>query len=219
MDLSSLTLIRIKELLGSTHEPSGELLQGMALDQRVGVQRLHKRYQRAAQKKAANVERLLKMKKFEDSLIGAKGQLAAGVDESGRGPLAGPVVAAAVIFPNQFEPEKFGLAELDDSKKITPAKRSVLAVSIKNAALAWGVGLAKVSEIERLNIHRASLLAMSRAVSKLALWPELLLVDGLFSVPELKIPQRAVTGGDALCPSIAAASIIAKVTRDRLMNL
>ena len=139
----------------------------------------------------------------------------AGVDEVGRGPLAGPVVAAAVLFPAGPPP---GLAAmLDDSKKLTPLQRqSAYAALLASGAAEIGVGAASVAEISRLNILGAALLAMQRAVARLPRPPDLALVDGN-TPPDLPCPVRCVVGGDALCLSIAAASIVAKVVRDRAM--
>lgn len=135
----------------------------------------------------------------------------AGVDEVGRGPLAGPVVAAAVIL----DPER-PIEGLRDSKKLTERRREVLAEQIRERALAWSLGRAEVHEIDAINILQASLLAMQRAVAGLALAPELVLVDGN-RCPQLDYPSQAVIRGDALVPAISAASIIAKVSRDREM--
>ena len=148
----------------------------------------------------------------ERSLAGAGYHLVAGVDEVGRGCLAGPVVAAAVVLPDPWP-----VAGVNDSKKLDPARRRVLAAAIKKEAAAWAVASATPGEIDRINIHRASLLAMRRAVNALAPSPEYLLVDGRF-VLELGLPQEAVVGGDAKCLSVAAASILAKVERDALMQ-
>jgi len=139
-------------------------------------------------------------------------QLIAGVDEAGRGPLAGPVIAAAVILDatNPIE----GLA---DSKILSAGRREELMVLIKERALCWALGRAEVEEIDRLNILRASLLAMKRAVAALSLSPELALVDGN-QAPELICPVRTVVRGDATIPAISAASILAKVARDAEMN-
>ncbi len=136
----------------------------------------------------------------------------AGVDEVGRGPLAGPVVAAAVILPQ-------GWADpgLDDSKRLSPARRTELARLLAAEALAWAVGWAEKEEVDRLNIHWASLLAMRRAVEALLVGPDYLLIDGRFTL-ELDMPQRAVVAGDATCRVVAAASILAKVHRDGLMQ-
>lgn len=140
------------------------------------------------------------------------GLLSAGTDEVGRGPLAGDVVAAAVILP----PEA-GIAGLDDSKRVSAAQRLVLSVLIRERALAWAIGRASVAEIDRLNILQASLLAMQRAVTALAVQPEMVFVDGN-RCPLWHYRSRAVVGGDGLVPSIAAASILAKVTRDGEME-
>ena len=142
------------------------------------------------------------------------GGVVAGADEAGRGPLAGPVVAAAVVFP----PHCKVIRGLRDSKLLLPARRSRLAGVVRARALAIGVGAASVREIDRLNIRRASILAMRRALDRLGLTPELVLVDGL-PCPELGRPHDAIVDGDAHCHSIAAASVIAKTVRDRLMEL
>ncbi len=136
--------------------------------------------------------------------------LVAGVDEVGRGPLAGAVVTAAVIL-------KTPIPGLADSKKLTPIKRKTLSVQILNEALAYAYGRAEVEEINELNIHHATLLAMKRAVESLGIQPEEVLIDGLFT-PKLTIPCRAIVNGDGLIPQISAASIIAKVLRDEEME-
>jgi ribonuclease HII len=142
----------------------------------------------------------------------------AGVDEAGRGPLAGPVLAAAVVFLAAPPP---ALAELlDDSKRLTAARRQLAFAALRQAArdgmLELGIAAASVAEIGRLNILRASQLAMARALARLPAAPDLALVDGN-QPPRLPCAVRCVVGGDALCLSIAAASILAKVTRDRAM--
>ncbi len=137
----------------------------------------------------------------------------AGVDEAGRGPLAGPVVAAAVVFPVGAKP----IRGLDDSKLLTPRQRTRIAVRIRQRALAVAVGAASVREIDRLNIRRASILAMRRALHRLGIVPTDVLVDGL-PCPELDCPHQAIIDGDARCHSIAAASVIAKTIRDLLME-
>jgi ribonuclease HII len=141
----------------------------------------------------------------------ATGQCLAGVDEVGRGPLAGPVVAAAVIL----DPDR-PVEGLKDSKKLSERRREELAGQIRERALAWSLGRAELHEIDRINILQASLLAMQRAVAGLSLAPELVLVDGN-RCPRLDYPSQAVVRGDALVPAISAASIIAKVSRDREM--
>jgi ribonuclease HII len=141
------------------------------------------------------------------SLKGAR--LIAGVDEVGRGPLAGPVLAAAVILPRPLK----GLA---DSKTLCAEERERLAVLVR-AHGRIGIGAASVAEIDRINILRASLLAMRRAVLRLGCVPELVLIDGKHA-PDLPCPVETIVDGDALVPAISAASIVAKVTRDRLMR-
>ena len=137
--------------------------------------------------------------------------LICGVDEAGRGPLAGPVCAAAVILPPEAE-----LPGLNDSKKLSEKKREQLFPEIQRLALAWSVAFASVEEIEERNILGATMLAMNRAISGLSLKPELALIDGNRN-QEIQVPSRCVVHGDARCASIAAASILAKVSRDRLM--
>ena len=136
----------------------------------------------------------------------------AGVDEVGRGPLAGPVAAAAVILDPRDVPRG-----LDDSKALSPAQREALFAEIVARAAAVGIGLASAAEIDRINIRQATFAAMGRAVRALSTGPDHLLVDGVDVPPGLPCPARALVKGDALCLSIAAASIVAKVTRDRLM--
>lgn len=135
----------------------------------------------------------------------------AGVDEAGRGPLAGSVVAAAVIL----DPEN-PIAGLNDSKKLSEKKRQLLYGEIQKKSLAWSIAEASVPEIDRLNILHASMLAMKRAVETLELLPTMVLVDGN-RIPEIRMDCRAIVGGDALEPAISAASILAKVFRDQQM--
>lgn len=139
-------------------------------------------------------------------------QWIAGIDEAGRGPLAGPVVAAAVIFPPHFF-----LPQIDDSKKLRPEIREVCYQKIVQSAIAIGIGIVDVNEIDRLNIHQASFEAMRKAIASLSVLPQYLLVDG-FSIPKISIPQTALIKGDQKCFTIAAASIVVKVTRDRMMQ-
>ncbi|MCK7579121.1 MAG: ribonuclease HII [Chromatiales bacterium] len=137
--------------------------------------------------------------------------LIAGVDEAGRGPLAGPVCAAAVIL----DPTR-PIAGIGDSKKLSPARRERLEPLIREQALAWSVAWASAEEIDRINILQATLLAMRRAVESLQIRPERVLIDGN-RCPELDIAAAAIVGGDGSVPAIGAASILAKVARDRFM--
>jgi ribonuclease HII len=139
-------------------------------------------------------------------------ELVAGVDEVGRGPLCGPVVTAAVIL----DPAR-PIQGLNDSKKLTEARREALFDEIQEKALAWCIARAEVHEIDRLNILHATMLAMQRAVEGLSVTPKLALIDGN-RCPKLAVPSAPVIGGDAQVPAIAAASILAKVSRDREMQ-
>jgi len=147
---------------------------------------------------------------FETQAQGLGYRRVAGVDEAGRGPLAGPVVAAAVILPADFD-----LPGLDDSKKVPPALRERLFAGIRQQATV-GLGIVEAAEIDTLNILQATLKAMTLAVRRLRLPPDYLLVDGITAVP-LPLPQKTLKQGDSRSSSIAAASIVAKVVRDRLM--
>ena len=148
---------------------------------------------------------------FEKEARNAGFDKVAGLDEAGRGPLAGPVVAAAVILP-----EHLPVSGIRDSKKVSPKKREQLFDEIHQHAIAVGVGIVGPADIDRLNILQASLLSMAISVEKLNLTPDFLLIDGIFTI-SADLPQKAVPKGDSLSISIAAASIVAKVTRDRIM--
>ncbi len=136
----------------------------------------------------------------------------AGIDEAGRGPLAGPVVSAAVILPFSFS-----VSDIKDSKKLTPKKRTYLYEKIYEYAVSIGIGIVDPIEIDRINILRASLLSMAISVENLKPQPDCLLIDGTFKISS-DLPQVVIVKGDALSISISAASIVAKVTRDRLME-
>lgn len=136
----------------------------------------------------------------------------AGVDEAGRGPLAGPVVSAAVILPHDFDGKG-----IDDSKKLSEKKRALLFPRIKEQAIAVGVGICSNIEIDRINVLQAALLSMKRAVDDLSTVPDYLLIDGKFTI-DSPLDQTAIIKGDSKSISIAAASIIAKVTRDQIMH-
>lgn len=146
-------------------------------------------------------------------MTGIDGWKAAGVDEAGRGPLCGPVYAAAVIL----DPTR-PIDGLNDSKKLSEKKREALAPLIRERALAWAVGVATVEEIDRLNILHASMLAMRRAVEGLGVPPDEVLIDGNRVPSGLVVPARAIVGGDASEPAISAASILAKTGRDHEMK-
>jgi ribonuclease HII len=140
-----------------------------------------------------------------------------GIDEAGRGPLAGPVVAAAIVFPQHFRPAGI-LARIDDSKSLSAALRKELVPAIQEAAEEWAIGTVDAETIDRINILQATMLAMNLAVGSLKSLPELLLVDGNRFTTELPVPFRTIVKGDSKVFSIAAASVLAKTTRDGIMT-
>ncbi len=152
-------------------------------------------------------------KPIERELRKTAGPLIAGVDEVGRGPLAGPVVACAVIMP----PDVRAIPGVDDSKRLTAKERERLAVKIRQRAVSVGIGAASVREIDRVNIYHATVMAMRRALARLSSTPNCVLIDGK-PIRTLEIPHMALVGGDDSCYTIACASIVAKVTRDRVMR-
>ena len=199
----------MKALLNSGQVSSDELEQ-LKSDSRSGVQKLLASYQRKqeklAKKKSAFLERFTYEKK-----IWQKGQIVAGVDEVGRGPLAGPVVTAAVIIDDHFD-----LLDVNDSKKLSPQKRLALYPKILSEAISVAVGVKSPQVIDQINIYEADRQAMAEAVLDLDQKPDALLVDAM-NVP-VDLPQVKLIKGDAKSNSIAAASIVAKVFRDKLMD-
>lgn len=163
--------------------------------------------------KEKELERLTQLKKIEELMYVPGVNYICGVDEAGRGPLAGPVVVAAVIMP------KNSLIEgVNDSKKVSEKKREELYEKITQEAIAWGVGIVDQKEIDRINILNATKVAVTDALKKLKRRPDRIIVDALTGIDTLGIPYTPFVKGDANCYSIAAASIIAKVTRDRIMR-
>lgn len=190
--------------------PKG-LLEALENDRRQGARELAAKLRARQSENRAEGQRLRHLLKFEIELWQQGFAQIAGVDEAGVGPLAGPVVAGAAILPRDYK-----LRELNDSKKLDEATRDQLAEQLKADAIAWAIGIAEVEEIDRLNIYRAGLLAMRRAVEGLAVTPNFLLVDAR-KIPDLTIPQQGIVRGDAQSASIAAASILAKTARDAMM--
>ncbi|MFZ5648540.1 MAG: ribonuclease HII [Bacillota bacterium] len=216
MDLSKMTVAEIKDLyraMENSGEPSDGFLRAMSLDGRAGVRNLYDMILKRRLQLSKEEKRLEELFLYEKKLAAGGVDTVAGVDEAGRGPLAGPVVAAAVVLPPGAR-----IHQLNDSKQLSPAKRKALALEIKKISKAWAIGVSTVNEILQLNIYHASMLAMRRALEGLKLAPGHVLVDG-FSIPGLELPQTGIVGGDGKSASIAAASILAKETRDELMEL
>ena len=200
-----------KRYVESTEPVSAQVLTRLQKDPRTGVKKLlgvlKKRYERERDERT----RLDAMRHFELVLWKSGVRDIAGVDEAGVAPLAGPVVAAAVMFPPGTD-----IAGINDSKQVDPETREVLAKEIRARASGIGVGIGTVEDIDRINIYHASLLAMRRAVEALPRKPQHVLVDAR-TVPGIDVPQNSFNKGDGLNFSIAAASIIAKTTRDAMM--
>ncbi len=212
VDPSKLSVGEIRQRFVQGDEPvSGQLLNRLRRDSRQGVQQVYEALRRRQDREREERVRLDAMLNFERVLWKSGVTRVAGVDEAGVGPLAGPVVAAAVVFPPGAE-----IPGVDDSKRIDPGRREELAGKIREAAVAVAVGIAQVAEIDRINVYHAGILAMRRAVEGLPVPPEHVLLDAR-EIPELPIPQNRFDKGDGLNFSIAAASIIAKTHRDRLM--
>jgi len=192
--------------------PKG-LVDALECDSRQGAHHLAKLIRERWRKNRAEGQRLHNLLRFEIDLWEQGFNLIAGVDEAGMAPLAGPVVAGAVILPRNYK-----LKRLNDSKQILDENvRAELAEQIKLDAVVWAVGRAEVEEIDTLNIYHAGLLAMRRAVEGLTSPPDFVLVDAR-RIPHCQTPQRGIIKGDTLSASIAAASIIAKTTRDAIMT-
>src|SRR5438034_2157860 len=192
--------------------PKG-LVEALETDKRQGAHHLAKQIRERWRKNRAEGQRLHNLLRFEIELWEQGFELIAGVDEAGMAPLAGPVVAGAVILPRNYK-----LKRLNDSKQILDiAVRDELAQQIKADAIVWSAGIAEVEEIDTLNIYHAGLLAMRRAVEGLTSQPDFILVDAR-RIPHCSTPQRGIIKGDTLSASIAAASIIAKTTRDAIMT-
>lgn len=213
LDLKKLSVKEIRTRYLRQDVPvSAHLLNALRRDEREGVQQLHAALKRRYADERREQARLDAMLNFERVLWRSGVQHIAGVDEVGVGPLAGPVVAAAVIFKPGTT-----IARVDDSKRLEPEARAELAVAIRREALGVGVGMASVEEIDRINIYQAGLLAMRRAVEALPVAPQHVLVDAR-TIPGITAPQNPFTKGDGINFSIAAASIVAKTHRDALME-
>ena len=212
IQLSKLTIREIEHLIHQL--PNNELPQissHLDNDPRKGVQVLAQKKRKQVQKRIASIEKIRQKKQIENELHAQDFQLIAGIDEVGRGPLAGPVVAAAVIMPR-----KSCILGIDDSKKLSEKSREKFDLEIRKEAIAIGIGQVEPKVIDQINILEATKLAMNRAVEQLQPIPDLLLIDAV-QLPST-IPVKAIIHGDGRCYSIGAASIVAKVYRDKLMK-
>lgn len=198
------------EFAQADNEALPQLLEKYADDGRAGVAGLILQYNKKLEKLAQERSRIEAMHSYEREYVHLG--LVCGVDEAGRGPLAGPVVAGAVILPENCE-----ILYLNDSKQLSEKRRESLYEEIKEKAIAWGIGMASPARIDEINILRATYEAMREAISALNPAPQVLLNDAV-RIPEISIPQVPIVKGDAKSLSIAAASVMAKVTRDRLMR-
>jgi ribonuclease HII len=213
MDLGKLSIEEIHDrYLNHHHAVSPRLLNQLKRDTRAGVRKLYPILKRRYDKERGERLRLDAMLNFERVLWRSGLTRVAGVDEVGMGPLAGPVVAAAVVFAPHTE-----IDGIDDSKRLEPERREQLEIEIREKAAGIGIGVSEVHEIDTCNIYQAGLLAMRRAIEALPVAPEHVLTDAR-TIPNLTAPQNAFHKGDGIDFSIAAASIIAKTYRDRLME-
>ena len=205
------TISHIKELLSSIHSMEDPMFQQLSLDMRKGVQTALKSCQKRIEKEQKRAEHFMEMQYYERLAYKEGASFIAGVDEVGRGPLAGPVVAAAVILPKNIEDLGF-----DDSKKLSASKREEIYRLIQEKAIAIGIGIVDADIIDQVNIYQASRLAMQQAVSELKIQPDYLLIDAMKI--DVNTPQIGIIKGDAKSISIAAASIVAKQVRDQMMR-
>ena len=205
------TIKEVKERLAMIDELDHPLFEELILDGRAGVQAAISKRKRELQKQVDEDLRLEKMLAYEKELYAQGIQLIAGVDEVGRGPLAGPVVAAAVILPKACK-----IPGLNDSKKIPKSKHKEIYEDVLQNAIAIGIGVKDNQVIDQVNIYEATKLAMMEAIGQLEPQPQHLLIDAMKL--DLPIPQTSIIKGDANSLSIAAASIVAKVTRDQMME-
>ena len=205
------TISQIKEILSSIHTIEDPMFQQLSLDMRKGVQTALKSCQKRIEKEQKRAEHFIEMQYYERLAYQEGASFIAGVDEVGRGPLAGPVVAAAVILPKNIEDLGF-----DDSKKLSASKREEIYRLIQEKAIAIGIGIVDADIIDQVNIYQASRLAMQQAVSELKIQPDYLLIDAMKI--DVNTPQIGIIKGDAKSISIAAASIVAKQVRDQMMQ-
>lgn len=211
MSTTKNTISEIKNFIHTITDEQDPMFQSLLDDERAGVQKLVAQWYKERQVEAKQLDQFKQISKYEQELRSAGFTHIAGIDEVGRGPLAGPVVAAAVILP-----EDFYLAGINDSKKLTEANREKYYEYIMTEAIAVGIGSVDAKEIDNVNIYEATKKAMLAAVNNLDENPDYLLIDAMKL--ETSYPSNSIIKGDAKSISIAAASIVAKVSRDRLMK-
>lgn len=213
MEFEKTTLLKIKEYIQLVPlERYPQVIDVLKKDQRKTVQNLVHSLQKKFNDYQVELKRLERMKYYEKQISQSGYRFIAGMDEVGRGPLAGPVVSAVVILP-----EDCNILYVNDSKKISPRRREILYDKIKEVAIDVGIGIVDAQLIDKLNIYQATKKSMSIAVNNLKIKPDFLLIDAV-KCDHISIPQQSIIKGDSKSISIAAASIIAKVTRDRIMD-
>lgn len=204
-----LTLAQMENTLKNAGDKLEDYLKAFETDVRPGAQKLVEKYRGAMEKLEKERKRIFKMKEYERRY--AEYEYIAGIDEVGRGPLAGPVVTCAVILPKDCE-----ILYINDSKQLTEKKREELYTQITEQAVSYAIGISSPQRIDEINIQQANFEAMRESIGKLSVIPDILLNDAV-TIPEVRIPQVPIVKGDTKSISIAAASIVAKVFRDHLM--
>jgi ribonuclease HII len=213
LDYSKLSIEEIKDIISNADlEERNRLIGLLENDNRKGVKRLSERLRKEIIGHNKEIARIKKLKEYEYKYISKGAKYIAGVDEVGRGPLAGAVYACAVIMPIEAIIEG-----IDDSKKLSPEKRERLSLEIKENAISYGIGYVDEKQIDRVNILNATYMAMKKAIDNLYVRPTVVLVDAI-RIPNVNIFQVPIIKGDSISFSIAAASIVAKVERDNYMN-
>ncbi len=209
LEKGKMTLAQMDDILKNASDKLADYIKAFRADARPGAQKLVDKYQKTLDKLEEEKKRIFKMKEYERRY--AEYEYIAGIDEVGRGPLAGPVVTCAVILPKDCD-----ILYINDSKQLTEKKREELYEEITAKAISYGIGISSPQRIDEINIQQANFEAMRESIANLSVIPDILLNDAV-TIPEVRIPQVPIIKGDTKSISIAAASIVAKVFRDRLM--
>ncbi|HCX65019.1 MAG TPA: ribonuclease HII [Eubacteriaceae bacterium] len=219
MSTKNKSIAQLKEMVSKAKEAQEIhlLIEHLKIDPRKGANRLATQLERQLEKQEKRWNRFQQMRDIEEKYLTQGYQHIAGMDEVGRGPLAGPVVSAAVVFPKEFSLHREALLDVDDSKKLSAAKREDLYDKILEACVECQVVFIDNTVIDRFNIYNATIQSMTKAVRQLSVEPDLLLIDAMH-LPDLSMEQKSVVKGDQRIFSIAAASIVAKVKRDAYME-